>query len=293
MDDAHALARASMLDYPTALDTTNYLSKEREYVPMNAGLSASSYIYDRMAYNEDDRYAFEYYMLGRLKPVYNYLGNITSNGTLPVETDMQRIFRTLINSWTCKLNDAQCNSEASNLFNQWMEMDPAPLPLLPSPINPDLKSVSYCAAIRTGNLTHYEFLNARYDESQYMPGETSLIINSLSCSQNLTQLQLYGQSGAESVFRGIAYKLNTQEHLNTLNGFAADNDETLSPSEKSAIDSAVKTVEEILAWHEAHYQTVRLYFQSKLPPPPPTPPPSGVAGLLGSPLLAFATMALV
>ncbi|KAF4524598.1 hypothetical protein B566_EDAN008553 [Ephemera danica] len=53
MDDALALARVSLVEYPTALDTTEYLSQETEYVPWGAGLTATSYIWDHVHAEQD------------------------------------------------------------------------------------------------------------------------------------------------------------------------------------------------------------------------------------------------
>lgn len=55
MDDALALARAKHLDYITALDTTEYLSHEVEYMPWATALSALSYLYDRLNYEDRSR----------------------------------------------------------------------------------------------------------------------------------------------------------------------------------------------------------------------------------------------
>jgi hypothetical protein len=59
MDDALALARATLLDYNTALSTTEYLDAETHFTPWNAAMSALSYIYDRLAYVKDSRQYFE------------------------------------------------------------------------------------------------------------------------------------------------------------------------------------------------------------------------------------------
>jgi hypothetical protein len=59
MDDALALARAKMLDYVTALDTTEYLTHETEYMPIAAALRALAYLNDRLTYEKESRELFE------------------------------------------------------------------------------------------------------------------------------------------------------------------------------------------------------------------------------------------
>ena len=44
MDDALSLARAGLLDYSTALDVTQYLTNELEYLPWKSALNAFTYI---------------------------------------------------------------------------------------------------------------------------------------------------------------------------------------------------------------------------------------------------------
>ena len=49
MDDALNLAEAGLLDYEIALNLTQYLEKEEEYVPWEATLSSFSYVSSMMS----------------------------------------------------------------------------------------------------------------------------------------------------------------------------------------------------------------------------------------------------
>ena len=55
LDDAFNLARATLLDYPTALGLTTYMSKEMDYFPWRTASSALNYINNQL-YGEEDYY---------------------------------------------------------------------------------------------------------------------------------------------------------------------------------------------------------------------------------------------
>jgi aminopeptidase N len=59
MNDALALARAKYVSYPVALDTTNYLEFETEYLPWATAFSSLAYISDRLNIDEGSRNFFE------------------------------------------------------------------------------------------------------------------------------------------------------------------------------------------------------------------------------------------
>jgi len=59
MNDALTLARAKYVTYPTALDTTNYLTFETEYLPWATAFSSLSYINDRLNSEEGSKILFE------------------------------------------------------------------------------------------------------------------------------------------------------------------------------------------------------------------------------------------
>lgn len=49
MDDAFNLAEAGILDYDIAMDLTDYLEHERDYLPWQAALSSLGYISSQMS----------------------------------------------------------------------------------------------------------------------------------------------------------------------------------------------------------------------------------------------------
>jgi len=59
INDALSLARAKYVSYPTALDITNYLAYETEYLPWAAAFSSLEYINDRLVSEEESLKTFE------------------------------------------------------------------------------------------------------------------------------------------------------------------------------------------------------------------------------------------
>jgi aminopeptidase N len=59
INDALSLARAKYVSYPRALDFTNYLTYETEYLPWAAAFSSLEYINDRLVSEADSLKIFE------------------------------------------------------------------------------------------------------------------------------------------------------------------------------------------------------------------------------------------
>ncbi|XP_065336916.1 aminopeptidase Ey-like [Cloeon dipterum] len=186
IDDSLALARANHLAYSTALDTTNYLDSETEYLPWASAFDALAYINDRLNSEAEPKNQFETYLKNRLKNTYNSLGgfNIPEAGDAHVTS----LTRAMVLNWACKLSQTECNNEASNLFKQWQTTED---PDLNNPINPNLKSVVYCSGVRNGDRTSADFLFDRYKAASQDATEQSRILSALGCSSDTGFLEEY------------------------------------------------------------------------------------------------------
>ncbi|XP_059490156.1 uncharacterized protein LOC132205229 [Neocloeon triangulifer] len=188
MDDALALARAKYVSYPKALDITNYLVYETEYLPWATSFKSLEYIYDRLNHEDEPRSQFEMYMLDRLQNTYERLGgfNIPEGG----DSHTQSLTRALILDWACRLKQGPCNLAAADQFKLWQS---TLNPDKDNPINPNLKSVVYCSGVRTGDRQDALFLIARYEAAFENAAEQARIITALGCSSDVTLLQDYLQ----------------------------------------------------------------------------------------------------
>ena len=70
LDDALSLARADLLDYPTALMTTEYLTAETDLIPWSAALTGFSYLEDMMKRSPGFG-DLKTYLLATLQPLYD------------------------------------------------------------------------------------------------------------------------------------------------------------------------------------------------------------------------------
>ncbi|KAF4524597.1 hypothetical protein B566_EDAN008552, partial [Ephemera danica] len=134
MDDALALARVSLVEYPTALDTTEYLSQETEYM----------------------------FMLSKMGLIYDVVNGFTLTDD---DSHIMNLKRSLVLKWACEYGHRE--------------------------IDPDLKSVVYCAGMKNGGEAEYDFLFAQYEKAVNNAGEQSLILTALGCSSDTVLLQRY------------------------------------------------------------------------------------------------------
>jgi aminopeptidase N len=114
LDDSLFLARAGLLDYPIALGTTEYLTKEFEYIPWVAAIKAMNYIGSMLGrtsgYGE-----YKKFMIQQLLPIYKHLG--FENKKYDSEMDIK--LREQVISMLCSLEYEECEKKAIQLFTEW------------------------------------------------------------------------------------------------------------------------------------------------------------------------------
>ena len=109
--DSLSLARANMLPYKIALDTTKYLNKELEYIPWAPAIAELTYIGQMLGQSErfDN---FKDYMFKQLSTLFNKLGLKAK------ESDgvMEKILQSLVAKTLCKLNYEPCIKSAVEMY---------------------------------------------------------------------------------------------------------------------------------------------------------------------------------
>ena len=73
LDDALNLGRADLLDYPTALKVTEYLTLETDFIPWSAAVTGLAYLEDMMKRSAGFG-ELRHYLLATLQPLYDRLG---------------------------------------------------------------------------------------------------------------------------------------------------------------------------------------------------------------------------
>ena len=205
-DDSLNLARADQLEYTMALNFTKNLMNERDYIPLQAGLTGMAYI-DKMLRDFDQ--AYEYLNSYIVKILEN---NFNDSGfqTQAEDTYVDVYKRSSLIDWACLSGLPSCVAQALDDFSEWMEETD---PDTENPIGPDLKMSVYEVAIREGGQAEFDFLLARLDDVQ-VEQDVSKIIYGLASStnvENLNQLlemtidreSVIRSQDAIYVFRGI------------------------------------------------------------------------------------------
>ncbi|XP_053969911.1 aminopeptidase Ey-like isoform X2 [Anastrepha ludens] len=185
IDDALTLAWTGDQDYEIAMRLIEYLVREREYIPWKAALDNLRDV-NRILRQTPDYEYFKKYMRKILAPIYVYLGglNVTNEANVAPHTILHK---ELIASWACRFEVEDCIPRAQHYFKQWRGV---PNPDEYNPVPKDLRSVIYCTSIRHGNEDDWQFLWARYKNSN-VAAEKRTIISALGCSREIWILQRY------------------------------------------------------------------------------------------------------
>nr|CAD7455286.1 unnamed protein product [Timema tahoe] len=192
LDDVFNLARAGYVDYTLVLQMVKYLERETDYVSWYAAFSGLNYVDKRMRGAPSyDYYAWKRFILKLLNKAYTTLG---SEGK---DTDghVTKLFRNQILTWVCNLGDYACVSSAKQRFAAHMS-DP-----YNNPIDPDLKTVVYCTALRHGGVEEWKFLWERFLTYSNVSTEQTLLLGVLGCTSdedtahNYMHLSLSNESG--------------------------------------------------------------------------------------------------
>jgi len=114
LDDSLFLARAGLLDYSIALGTTEYLTKEFEYIPWVAAIRAMNYI-DSMLGRTSGYGEYKKFMIQQLLPIYKHLGFENKKS----DSEMDIKLREQVISMLCNLEYEECEKKAIQLFTEW------------------------------------------------------------------------------------------------------------------------------------------------------------------------------
>ncbi|XP_078539355.1 aminopeptidase N-like [Lissotriton helveticus] len=150
IDDAFNLARAKHIETTSALDTTRYLSKEREYMPWEAALRSLSYfslMFDRSSVYRPMRQ----YLRKQVGPLFLHFKNETNDWKLLPDglTDQYNEINAV--NTACYYGIPECQALATDLYRKWMNNPNN------NSITPNLRSAIYCHAIAIGGEEEWFF----------------------------------------------------------------------------------------------------------------------------------------
>ncbi|GFO47453.1 aminopeptidase n [Plakobranchus ocellatus] len=178
IDDAFSLVKSGHLDLGTAMQTVEYLDKERDYVPWSTAVSSLDYI-DKMLSLDSLRGPFEKFMRSKLSDLYDSIG-LDNTGATYKEIDTRRI----IAGQACAYGIQACLDATSDLFKQWMDNPEV------NPIDVNLKTTVYCNAIRNGGWDEWSFALRMYKEATVATEQRDLL-SAMACSSKQWILNHY------------------------------------------------------------------------------------------------------
>uniref|UniRef100_W5LQ28 Aminopeptidase n=1 Tax=Astyanax mexicanus TaxID=7994 RepID=W5LQ28_ASTMX len=183
VDDAFNLARAKIISTTVALNTTKFLSEEKEYMPWEAAVKNLNYFF--LMFDRSEVYgALQKYLRGKVQPLVEYFRNVTSDWTeIPSShTDQYNQVNAITLGCTTEVEGLADLTKA--WFRQWMENPDK------NPIHSNMKTTVYCNAIAAGGAAEWEFGWKMYKNSSNA-AEADKLMYGLSCTKKPWLLNRY------------------------------------------------------------------------------------------------------
>nr|XP_040229267.2 glutamyl aminopeptidase isoform X1 [Anopheles coluzzii] len=203
LNDAFALADASLLAYNHALELTRYLSGETEYVPWSAIASKlkniRNLLYNYQSYDDITTYT-QTLVDAAVKSV---------GWEVPAEGGhMTNLLRTTILDLACSFGHSACLEEASKQFRGWLNAGAV--------IHPDLRSVVYTYGIQSGvTVADWDKVLERFRQENDANEKTKLMVALASYPDQRTMRRFLDLSWDTALVR-------TQDQLSCIQYIAAN-----------------------------------------------------------------------
>ncbi|XP_069782286.1 glutamyl aminopeptidase [Narcine bancroftii] len=176
IDDAFSLARATLLNYSVALNMTEYLYKEEDYLPWSKAISSIAYIQDMLQDNYTLYPKFQAYWRKQVKPITNQLGWNDS------DIHLKRLLREDVLGLACRMGDAEALSNATSLFEEWLTGKSIPA---------NLRLIVYRYGMQeAGSESSWEFMFKKYQETP-LAQEKDKLLYGLASVENVQLLDRY------------------------------------------------------------------------------------------------------
>ncbi|CAL4088040.1 unnamed protein product, partial [Meganyctiphanes norvegica] len=298
LDDSLNLARAGLMEYPLALNLTQYLNQEKDFVPWQSAFINFGYLnsmFSRTAgYGE-----LKDYLKSLVVPLYEYIGFEDSLND-PFLTQYQRV--SVVN-WACKLGYKACVDKAIALYQQWMISSANE-----SVLTANVQRAVMCTGISSGGEDEWNAAWIQYLHSN-VGAEREDILDALGCTQQVWILARYldfvlspeegvkkqdatrvfaavaknpagqdlawnflqdrweeifeyfgpGSSSLSKMVKSAAARFNTQLEVQELENFKGKNSGMLGSAAR-AVDQALESAKINVAWKTNYYDIIRKWF---------------------------------
>jgi len=175
IDDAFELAKADKMTQVQALELTEYLSKEKAYVPFVTALASLGYIGGMLLLRPGYK-TYERYMIQAVMPLVEELGWEDEG------THLEKYLRGAVLRNAVFHNETESVKKALSIFNDWM--------VNKKHIPANLRSTIYLAGIKYGGEAEWNYMFKKYNTSQY-PSEQRKLMFSLTESSDPKILRKY------------------------------------------------------------------------------------------------------
>ncbi|NXP72549.1 AMPN Aminopeptidase, partial [Ramphastos sulfuratus] len=208
IDDAFNLARASYVNVTLALNTTRFLSWEREYMPWAAALNNLQYF--QLMFDRSEVFGvMTKYIQKQVLPLFKYYEDVTSNWTKIPEGLMDQYNEINAISTACSYGITECQDLATKYFQEWKQN------VAQNPIPPNLRSSIYCSIVATGGEEAWQFIWEKFRNASVV-SEADKLRTALSCSPHPWILNRYLQYTLDPT------KIRKQDATSTINSIASN-----------------------------------------------------------------------
>ncbi|NWH84641.1 AMPN Aminopeptidase, partial [Aegithalos caudatus] len=207
IDDAFNLARAKYVNVTLALNTTQFLSQETEYMPWQAALNNLQY-FQQMFDRSEVFGAMSKYMKKQVTPLFNYYKNITNDWKDTPSGLMDQYNEVNAISTACSYGVTECQELAAAYLRQWQNATNNPVP-------PNLRSAIYCSMVATGGEEAWDFLWKKFREA-HVVSEADKLRTALTCSPHPWILNRYLEYTLDPT------KIRRQDATSTINSIASN-----------------------------------------------------------------------
>ncbi|XP_058252399.1 alanyl (membrane) aminopeptidase b, tandem duplicate 1 [Hemibagrus wyckioides] len=174
IDDAFNLARARIISTTLALNTTLYLSNERDYMPWESALDNLDYFY--LMFDRTDIYGLlQSYTKKQVEGLFQYFKIITKNFTEIPDSHMDQYNEVNALRVGCNSGIDECKTLVTNWFEEWRNNSDI------NPIHPNLRSTVYCQAIAAGGVTQWDFAWSMFQKAT-IATEAEKLRAAMACS---------------------------------------------------------------------------------------------------------------
>ncbi|XP_053689545.1 glutamyl aminopeptidase [Sabethes cyaneus] len=205
LNDAFALADASLLRYDVALGLTKFLKQETEYVPW-ATVSSKMKSIRNLIYDYDSYDALSAYTRSLVAEAYNAVGwDVPEDQS---ESDhMKNRLRSTILDLACSFGYEPCLEAAHTLFQDWLKSG--------KEIHTDVRSVAYYYGVQKSSVEDWREVKARY-RMETDANEKSKLMSALTAFPSARVLAAFLEEAWDPSL------VREQDHLSCIQSVAAN-----------------------------------------------------------------------